>query len=669
MDVQDNKAGLSQGQGQLVTKPGWFIFPAAELAFATALAPCFVGACDVQAIIGFFQNYIEDSEAAIKQDVKALFNPWTSAVDNLSGAFAGLGNVTQQVGERVAQTEADVRKLLNDFCGTPEVCASNTLMALKSQGEMTRLAKQIAELNTIVTSATTSLHQIGDVIHAGSDAIDAVSDLGLSAIVQKVQEGSFRNLAELAGALKAAQHLPDIIKNVQQQGNGVLNVVNELKNKGPQFVDSVQKIVGQNWLADYQGSDAAAAQRLTQQVQKIQDLMMSLVPHATQLWAQATFLVDSLGSVSAARDLDVQLDLGLASYQRYTKGWFYMPCLTTGKQPYNLFGFKGSVDYPKFYPCKQKYNVPFPNQHIPYARLRMPGDSLLARLGGKLPSGSMTAITRVTAQASAADVTQTTSAAPSTIAAAQTTTSSFSVSSVDSTSSTSSSISSSTTSSTVVSTSNASESTSSVVTTDSTTAQQTTSPASTITAAPIRRDRRRPDLTRRQSDGEEDAPDVIPPDTSLSAALPSDVYTDSAQVEAASRETLPSTVLYFSTTIDGRPTTTQAGATPTGAPESTETVDDLASATELSFADSFELYTDLTTASLDSAMTTWQDVATVSIDTATPTLAGASATMQATAAASASVTAGAVAASGAERVSYTAWMQVICVLAGVRLMV
>lgn len=336
-------------------------------AFATALAPCFVGACDPDAIIGFFTNYLRDSEAAIKDDLSALFKPWTSSANLLSNAFDQMVNVTSGVGGQIDQVEKDIKTLVADFCSTPTVCANNTLEALKTEGESLyrspnmnhadrfplaventiSVAKQIAQLDAIVKSASTSARQIGTIIAAGSEAIDAVSDLGVAQIVQKVQDGSFRKIEELAGALKAAQHMPQIISDIQKQGDQLGKVVTELQTKGPNFVDSVQKIVGQNWLSNYDKTDAAAADRLTKQVQQVQNLMARLVPQATQLFTSATFLIDSLSSVSVQRDLDVQLDLGVASYQRQTSGWFHMPCLTTGNWKYNVAGFKGSIDYPK----------------------------------------------------------------------------------------------------------------------------------------------------------------------------------------------------------------------------------------------------------------------------------------------------------------------------------
>ncbi|GHJ86562.1 hypothetical protein NliqN6_2964 [Naganishia liquefaciens] len=666
MAVKDNKAGLTQGNGQLVTKPGTMIFRAAELdtsryaAFATALAPCFVGACDPDAIIGFFTNYLRDSEEAIKDELSALFKPWTSSANSLSNAFDQIVNVTSGIGAQIDQVEKDVKTLVDDFCSSPAVCANNTLEGLRTQVESTLdVAKQIAQLDAIVKSASTSVREIGTVISAGSDAIDAVSDLGVAEIVQKVEDGSFRKIEELAGALKAAQHLPQIISDIQKQSGQLTTVVSELQAKGPQFVDSVQKIVGQNWLENYDKADAAAADRLSKQVQQVQNLMTRLVPQATQLYASATFLIDSLSSVSVQRDLDVQLDLGVASYQRQTSGWFHMPCLTTGTLSYNLFGFKGSIDYPKFYRCKQNYKIPFPNQHIPYVRLRMPSDALLARLGGTLPSGSTTSISVVSAQAQVA------TAAPS--SASPTTASSIATTFEASSASSSTfivTVSTSAESSTRLEESSTSPSTSAVASTSSESVSESITQESatpTPTTAPVRRERVRPfnpAKVRRQS-AEEDTPDVIPPDETLSADLPGGFFTDTAQASAAARETIPSTILFTSTTINGQATTVSLAAIPTGAPISTEVEPDPTLAgSDFSIAETFAIATDLTTTSLDEDMTTWTPLGTVALDTDLPSITPGPttpATSTSTPTSTTTATTGGNATSGGEHLAYAGW--------------
>ncbi|KAJ9114057.1 hypothetical protein QFC22_005877 [Naganishia vaughanmartiniae] len=603
---------------------------------------------------------------------RRFVKPWTSAANVLSNGFDQIVNVTSGIGAQIDQVEKDVKTLVADFCSTPEVCANNTLEALKTEVENTlNVAKEIAQLNAIVKSASDSARQIGTVISAGADAIDAVSDLGVAGLVKKVQDGSFRKIEELAGALKAAQHMPQIIEDIQKQSGQLTTVVTELQAKAPRFVDSVQKIVGQNWLSNYDKTDAAAADRLTKQVQQVQTLIARLVPQATQLWTSASFLVDSLGSVSVERDLDVQLDLGVASYQRQTSGWFHMPCLTTGTLKYNLFGFKGSVDYPKFYRCKQNYNIPFPNQHIPYIRLRIPDNALLARLGGGLASGSTTSISIVSAQAQAATAAPSSAASTAVSSIATTTegissssasgiaTSTTQASSSSSLDGTSSTTSSSTSSSTVPASVEVSA-------TSETVAPSQASATPTPTAAPVRRERTRPfkpvNLPRQAA---EDTPDVIPPDEALSADLPGDLFTDSAQASAAARETIASTILFTSTTINGQATTISIGANPTGAPVSTEVVPDpTLSDDALSIPETFAIATDLSTTSLEEDMTTWTPLGTASVDTAEPTITPAlttsSSTTSARATASASGTAGTGNTSSGEHVACIWWATTLC---------
>jgi hypothetical protein len=65
------------------------------------------------------------------------------------------------------------------------------------------------------------------------------------------------------------------------------------------------------------------------------------------------------------------LEMKVASYQRWTRVSLDMPCLTTGKLTYNLGGYSKSVTYPKFYRCPYANQIPLPNHHVPYIKLYM----------------------------------------------------------------------------------------------------------------------------------------------------------------------------------------------------------------------------------------------------------------------------------------------------------
>lgn len=106
------------------------------MAFAVALDACIVGECGQ--LFGFLTNYLGDSEAAIKDQISALFKPWMSAANLLSDGFDQMVNITSGVGGQVDEVEKDVKTLVADFCSTPTVCANNTLEALKKEGRFLR---------------------------------------------------------------------------------------------------------------------------------------------------------------------------------------------------------------------------------------------------------------------------------------------------------------------------------------------------------------------------------------------------------------------------------------------------------------------------------------------------------------------------------------------------
>lgn len=84
----------------------------------------------------------------------------------------------------------------------------------------------------------------------------------------------------------------------------------------------------------------------------VQKLFEQLIPQATELYSSVTFLANSLGSVEKTGQIG-KVDVAVASYQRWTKGSFAMPCLTTGKITFSILSFKTVVDYPKV-----SHNIP-----------------------------------------------------------------------------------------------------------------------------------------------------------------------------------------------------------------------------------------------------------------------------------------------------------------------
>lgn len=66
----------------------------------------------------------------------------------------------------------------------------------------------------------------------------------------------------------------------------------------------------------------------------------------------------------------LNLQVGIVSYKQWVDISMELPCSKMERWEYSLLGLTVSADYPKFYPCDFNYNLPLPNEHIPYLRLK-----------------------------------------------------------------------------------------------------------------------------------------------------------------------------------------------------------------------------------------------------------------------------------------------------------
>jgi hypothetical protein len=209
------------------------------------------------------------------------------------------------------------------------------------------MSKQIAALNGIIAQTQKDAQKATQTITDAVQLFEDVSDLGIDSVIQLIAEGKLNSIAQLAGSLKAAQQLPRVIETLQDNLVKVPELVGQVGQRGPAFVDSLQTLFTRNWIQDYAG-DEASAEKISQGLFEAQRLLSGMIPQAAQLWSSIEWLSNSVGAVVDGGRVGV--DVRVASYQRWTKGWFDMPCLTTGKVTFSVAGFSQSVKYPKVGP-------------------------------------------------------------------------------------------------------------------------------------------------------------------------------------------------------------------------------------------------------------------------------------------------------------------------------
>lgn len=71
------------------------------------------------------------------------------------------------------------------------------------------------------------------------------------------------------------------------------------------------------------------------------------------------------------KDGNFGLQTGIASYRRYSTVSLDVPCTRQRQASYSIAGYQKSFDYPEFYSCPYHNQIPWPNHHIPFAKMRI----------------------------------------------------------------------------------------------------------------------------------------------------------------------------------------------------------------------------------------------------------------------------------------------------------
>lgn len=72
---------------------------------------------------------------------------------------------------------------------------------------------------------------------------------------------------------------------------------------------------------------------------------------------------------------NLEMKFGVATYRRWAKVSYHMPCTTTGEVCFSGKGFKQCANYPKLYSCFREDWVWLPNHHVPYLKVNRFWDS------------------------------------------------------------------------------------------------------------------------------------------------------------------------------------------------------------------------------------------------------------------------------------------------------
>lgn len=104
--------------------------------FVGALAPCFTPAgCQIEAIRGFFEVWLKDSEETMSDQVKAVLMPWSNGIDTVSKQFADLEKTSAALATQGKNVKDQVDRLVASLCQDADACVEETYDLLKEHGE------------------------------------------------------------------------------------------------------------------------------------------------------------------------------------------------------------------------------------------------------------------------------------------------------------------------------------------------------------------------------------------------------------------------------------------------------------------------------------------------------------------------------------------------------
>jgi len=200
-------------------------------------------------------------------------------------------------------------------------------------------------------------------LQAAAKAAQAVPDT--NSIINMVISGKIRKVKDIIEAIQITKDLPKLIDGLQ---GDIQNIAKFSSTFGSQVneVKSLLEAVVKNEL------NAQVAQPIRDGVTEIKKLIQDEVFNPIQQVVKKTVDVSSAIKAIPFKPGSFSMKADVASYRRWSTVSMNLPCTRQKRADYEVAGFKGSFDYPEFYPCPYgPKEIPWPNHHIPYVKFRI----------------------------------------------------------------------------------------------------------------------------------------------------------------------------------------------------------------------------------------------------------------------------------------------------------
>ena len=217
---------------------------------------------------------------------------------------------------------------------TSSVAASSLGSALRDTKQLVDTSANIAKIKQKLEDATNYMSSLVDAV----DAVAKGSSSSYGFVSMLVQNGG--KIQDILAQLTKLQQLDDMYRTMLGAGDSLSGLQSQVGT----IMDNFKSIASN-------GADLSSC---------ASDNMLGAVAALTELFS----------GLENLRIRQPVITAGIQTYNRWSDVSFDVPCTRTGSRCFSLAGQKQCVDYPEVYGCRYETEVPFPNHHIPYVRVR-----------------------------------------------------------------------------------------------------------------------------------------------------------------------------------------------------------------------------------------------------------------------------------------------------------
>ncbi|CEJ62751.1 hypothetical protein PMG11_11242 [Penicillium brasilianum] len=360
--IQDDRNKLLT-TGDLSTPKGTIVVRAAE--FAGSIATCVTGACDVNGIKEFFLDYLRQSQQSIADQLKSIFQPWTTNITGMHQQLESLGSSLDAVSHTSQEIQSQIKILGVPSCKNPDVCAKD---ALKTFNE--NVSKNL-QLQLAIDKDKDAIPRVFSVISRMVDLIKGVEDAAsttpnIEGLVKLITDQRIKKLSDIVEILQVTKDLPNLVKDLHDQLPTVGQFVLALNQMAQASSDSIASILSDSWKQQADVMSDETRQNIISIQSKFRDQISPTIADIKTKISAIQDFVSALPFNGGAPSSKVKV----ASYGRWSPVAMNMPCSRWATQQYEASGFKGSFGYPQFYNCLYQETIEWPNHHIPYIKVQ-----------------------------------------------------------------------------------------------------------------------------------------------------------------------------------------------------------------------------------------------------------------------------------------------------------